>query len=80
VLFNTVTVSGYTFAFGSVAVGINSVMTGSDGVPYAITSGSATITLSPNGAPGVGTFSGTFNVVSSLATLNGTITGTYLAQ
>ena len=46
---------------------------------YGITSGSVTITLSPQGSPTVGNVSGTFTLTSELETLSGTISGSYTA-
>ena len=46
----------------------------------AITSGSLTITFSPQGAPSVGNVTGSVNLVSGLATISGPLAGTYTAQ
>jgi hypothetical protein len=47
---------------------------------FGITSGSMTLTLSPDAATiQVGSVSATFNLFSALATLKGTISGTYTA-
>jgi hypothetical protein len=78
--FGNVALNGETFTLTGLIVGSDSVMYDRSDVPYAITSGSMTITLSPNGAPSVGSVSGTFTLTSSLATLTGTLSGGYTAQ
>ena len=78
--FGNVALSGETFTLTGLILGSDSVMYDRSGIPYAITSGSMTITLSPNGAPSVGSVSGTFTLTSSLATLTGTLSGGYTAQ
>jgi hypothetical protein len=78
--FGNVALNGETFTLTGLIIGSDSVMYDRSGIPYAITSGSMTITLSPNGAPSVGSVSGIFTLTSSLATLTGTLSGGYTAQ
>ena len=80
VFFNQVAVTGQTITLTDVLVGSGSTMEGENLMLYAITAGSMTITLSPNGAPGVGSVAGTFTLTSSLTILTGTISGSYLAN
>ena len=75
-----ISVAGYGFTLSQLYVGAGSVMLDANGNSYAITSGSATLTFSPNGAPGVGSVTGTFALTSSLATLTGTISGSCLTS
>ncbi len=77
--FNTVSVAGDTFTLTGVVAGPDSFVQNATG-RFGITAGSATITLAPSGAPGVGNTSGTFTVTSALGTMTGTISGPYSAQ
>jgi hypothetical protein len=76
--FLSVSVNGLTFTLSNVDTSgfIESATTMS---PYAITSGSMTFTLSPQGAPTLGSVTGSFSLTSPLTTLTGTISGTYSA-
>jgi uncharacterized protein (TIGR03437 family) len=78
--FDTVSVSGYTFTLSNVQTGPDSFVATSDGSKYGITDGNVTITLAPNGAPGVGNATGSFSVTSSFGTLTGALKGSYTAQ
>jgi uncharacterized protein (TIGR03437 family) len=78
--FNTISQTGYTFTLGGLQLGSSSYMETIAGSLYGITAGSVTVTLTPNGAPGVGSVTGTFSVTSSFTTLKGTISGSYLAN
>jgi hypothetical protein len=75
---NSVTVSGQTLTFNG-PVGPSSNMSGSGGVAQ-ITSASLTISMSPPSASLTGTVSGAMTLVSGLAIVSGSFTGTYVAQ
>jgi hypothetical protein len=77
-LWNSVAISGYTLTFNSFQLGSGSLMTDSSRNSYGATFGTLTLTLSPQGAVTTGNVSGPLSLISSLATLNGTITGTYV--
>ena len=74
--FSGISLSGDTFTL----TGASGTMVDETGLQYGITSGSASITLTPQTVPQIGSLSGTFNLVSALATLNGTVSGTYSAM
>jgi hypothetical protein len=77
----TASVNGLTLTFGGLLVGSSSAIYDSKGDISGITSGSLTVTLSPQaGDPTVGTISGTLMLVSPLLTLSGPISGSYTAQ
>jgi hypothetical protein len=78
--FGGVSVSGQTFTMSNLQVGSASTMTTLTGTQAAITAASLTLTFTPNGAPSVGQVTGTYSVTSSLATLTGTISGSYTAN
>jgi uncharacterized protein (TIGR03437 family) len=73
--FNNVSMSGQTFTMSNPS----GAMVDEMGLRYGITSGTATLTLTPQAVPQVGSLSGTFTLVSALAALNGTVSGTYSA-
>jgi uncharacterized protein (TIGR03437 family) len=77
---NKVTVSGQTLTFSGLVTGSNSyVQSGATIAP--ITSASLTVTLSPyDASTGEGTVTGgSMTLVSTLATISGSVTGTYVA-
>jgi uncharacterized protein (TIGR03437 family) len=76
-IFHSVSVNGQTFTLNGVDTA-SFIEDNSTFSSYAITSGSVTVTLSPQGAPGVGSVSGTFTLTSPLTTLTGTISGSYV--
>jgi hypothetical protein len=79
--FNNASVAGQTFTLSGVQVGADSIITNDTTHSLsAITSGSVTFTLSPNGAPGVGSLSGFYTLTSLATTLNGTFSGSYTAN
>jgi hypothetical protein len=76
-------VDGLTFTFTGLKIGTDSIMEDlkPNGDTYAITSGSLTVTLSPQaGVPTVGTIIGSLSLTSPLTTLSGPISGSYTAQ
>lgn len=75
---SSVTVSGQTLTFNGLEVS-GSEMSGPGGVAD-ITSGSLTITLTPQVVSTSGTVTGSMNLVSTLGTISGSFTGTYTAQ
>lgn len=76
--FKNIVLSGNTFTYQDLILAVQStMMDDSTGLSYPLTSASVQLTLTPNGAPYVGSVSGTFTFVSALATFTGTITGTY---
>jgi uncharacterized protein (TIGR03437 family) len=76
---NSVTVSGTTVTFGGLQT-VGSTMTGLAGNVAPITSATLTVTLSPQGAGTSGTATGTLTLVSTVATISGSFTGTYVAR
>lgn len=75
-----VTVSGQTLTFTGLEVS-GSTMADNSGDLAQINSGSLTLTLSPqSGGGSSGTVIGSMNLVSTLATVNGSFTGTYAGQ
>ncbi len=77
--FSSVTISGYTFTATGPQTGNTCYMSnGASNSP--ITSGSMTIIFAPQGTPFAGNVTGSVNLVSGLATINGPLTGTYTAQ
>jgi hypothetical protein len=76
--FSTVAVSGYTFMASGPQTGTSCYMT-SGASNAAITSGSMTITFAPQGAPSVGNFTGSVNLVSGIGTISGNVSGSYTA-
>lgn len=77
--FLSITISGYTFSATVPQTG-NSCYITEDFTNSAITSGSLTITFSPQAGPSVGSVNGSVNLVSGLATISGPLAGTYTAQ
>jgi uncharacterized protein (TIGR03437 family) len=77
--FLSVSVSGQTFTLNNVDT-TTAFIENSTLSPYAITSGSVTVTLSPQGRPGIGSVSGTITLTSPLTTLTGTFSGSYTAE
>jgi hypothetical protein len=73
-------VNGLTLTFTKLGAGTG-IITGATSGTSDITSGSLTVTLSPQtGNPSVGTISGTMTLVSPLVTLSGRISGSYTAE
>jgi uncharacterized protein (TIGR03437 family) len=77
--FSTVAVSGLSFTCSGLEV-TASTMFDKPGNMAQITSGSLTVTLTPQVVSTSGTASGTLNLVSTLGTISGSFTGTYSAQ
>lgn len=75
---NSVTVSGQTLTFNGPVSPSSDMING--GVAAQITSASLTITLSPPSASLSGSVAGAMTLVSGLATVSGSFTGTYVAQ
>jgi hypothetical protein len=73
-----IAVSSQTATFSAFQAGPSNVMVDSALGTYAIASASMTLTLSPQGTT-TGNLTGSMTLVSSLATLDGAITGTYVA-
>lgn len=78
--FNSATISGQTITFGGFSPGNGGLMLDTKGLMYGITSASMNITLSPQGVATTGNVTGSLNLVSSLTTLNGPFTGTYILR
>jgi hypothetical protein len=74
-----VTVSGQTLTFTGLEVS-GSTMADNSGNLAQITSGSLTVTLSPQAVTSSGSVTGSLNLVSTVATVSGPFTGTYVAQ
>jgi hypothetical protein len=78
---DSASLSGLTFTFGNFQLGSTSIMKDAHGNVSGITSGSLTLTLSPQaGDPGVGTVTGSLTLVSPLATLSGSFSGSYITE
>jgi hypothetical protein len=78
--FNNVTVSGHTFTLSGISASSSTMSSTSTNLPSAITSGSVTLTFNPQGAPSIGTVTGSFTLTSVLATVSGSISGSYTAN
>ncbi len=78
--FSTVTISGDTLTFSGFSPGNGGLMLDTKAMMYGITSAALSITLSPQTVATTGPVTGSLNLVSSLATLNGSITGTYILR
>jgi uncharacterized protein (TIGR03437 family) len=76
----SVSVSGNTFTLTNVDTTTAFMESATNLSPYAMTSGTMTITLSPQGSPTLGSVTGTYSFISSLATITGTFSGTYVAE
>jgi hypothetical protein len=80
-VWNSVAVSGQTLTFNGLQVGATSVVIDNLGTPHGISSGSLTLTLSPDTASNAtGTVTGSMTLVSAVGTLSGPVTGGYVAQ
>jgi hypothetical protein len=79
-VFSTVTLSGQTFTFSGFSPGNGGLMLDTKEMMYGVTSASLNITLSPQTVATTGTVTGSLNLVSSLATLNGPLTGTFILR
>jgi hypothetical protein len=77
--FSTFALNGLTFTCTGIEV-TGSTMFDKLGNMAQITSGSLTITLTPQVVSTSGTATGTYNLVSTLGTLSGSFTGTYTAE
>ncbi len=76
--FGTVTLSGLTFTFGGFQAGNGGAMEDKSFTKYGITAATLTVTLSPQSVVTTGNVTGSLSLTSSLASLSGTITGTYI--
>jgi hypothetical protein len=72
-----VTVNGDTLTFGGFQPASSSIE--DNGSVAQFTTATLTITLTPQGVVTSGTVSGSLNLVSTLATISGSFTGTYVA-
>jgi hypothetical protein len=76
----TITVSGQTMTFSGLNVSNSFMQSAATQAMADITSGSMTVTFSPQVVPTSGTVTGSLTLVSTLATVSGSFTGTYTAQ
>jgi hypothetical protein len=78
IVFQTTTVNGQTITLGGLQPGNGGTMTDSKLTQYGITSASLSLTLTPQTVATTGSVSGTLSLTSSLATLSGPVTGSYV--
>jgi uncharacterized protein (TIGR03437 family) len=80
-VFQSASGSGQTYTMNVIQQGAASYMLDIKGSSYPITAGSATITLvpTPDSEGTMGTVTGSFTLTSSLATISGKVSGTFIA-